>query len=250
MWFLFFVYAELVYTLAMKTSRRRQIALVLFGGTGERFGAPYPKQFVDLGKEPMFVVTLTKFSASPEVDEIYVVAEPNTLGVCRDLVLSRQIKKVKAIVKGGSCRQESARLGLEAIAATGANDNDLVLIADGDRPNITPKLISENYRVAFQMGAAVTAIPVSDSVLLGQNGNVEGYLDRSLVYLAQTPQTFVFKAIFKAHEKLAGGSFTDDASLLIHLHKKVGIVMGSPNNLKITLPKDVDTYLRLTEEKK
>lgn len=234
----------------MKNVRSRHYAIVLFGGKGERFGAPYPKQFANLGSEPMFVVTLSKFSASPSVDDILVVVEPSTFGVCRDLVLSRQIKKVKGIVKGGATRQESVRLGLEALSELGAHDYDLVLIADGDRPNVTERLIAENYRVAHEVGACLTAVPATDSVLLSENDFASDYLDRSKVYLAQTPQTFVYKEIYAAHRRLARKSFTDDASLLVHLHKKVAIIKGSPNNIKINVPKDVETYLKITEEKK
>lgn len=231
----------------MKKTRSNQIALVLFGGTGERFGAPYPKQFVDLGDEPMFVVTLRAFSLSNDVDEIYVVSEAGTIPTCRDLILSRQIKKVKAIVRGGATRQESVRLGLEAMEKGGVKENDLVLIADGDRPNVNDKLIADNFRIAYQLGACLTAIPVTDSVLLGGGDLARSYLDRNCVYLAQTPQTFRFETIYKAHEKLKDKAFTDDASLLIHLHKKVAIVRGSSKNIKITVPEDVETYLHNKE---
>ena len=233
----------------MKQVRARQIALVLFGGTGTRFGAPYPKQFVDLGSEPMFVVTLSRFSASPSVDEICVVVEPNTLGTCRDLILSRQIKKVRYLVKGGSTRQESVRLGLIHLASKGIKDDDLILIADGDRPNVNDKLIADHFITAYQFGAAVTAMPSVDSVLLGEDGFVKSYLDRNKVFFAQTPQTFKFKEIYKAHLKLANKTFTDDASLLVHLHKKVAIVEGSSGNIKITVPEDVTAFMALKEKK-
>ena len=198
----------------------------------------------------MFVVTLQRFSLSPNVDEIYVVVEPSTIGVCRDLILSRQIKKVKSLIKGGKTRQESARIGLLALEEAGVDKDDLVLIADGDRPNIPDKLIADNFLTAYQVGAAVTAIPSVDSVFFQKEGYVQSYLDREKVYRAQTPQTFRFKEILSAHKKLSGKTFTDDASLLIALHKKVAIVEGSPDNIKITVPKDVEAYLKLTEAKK
>lgn len=233
----------------MMQSRSKHIVLVLFGGTGQRFGSPYPKQFADLGKEPMFVVTLNCFSASDAVDEIYVVVEPSTVETCRDLILSRQIKKIKAIIKGGSTRQESARFGLEFLAQMNTRPDDLVLIADGDRPNVSPKLILDNFLTAYEVGSAVTAIPVTDSVLYEEQGKACKYFDRSKVYLAQTPQTFRFKTILKAHRKFAKVPVTDDASLLTMMHHKVPVVLGSKENLKITTPEDVETYLKLTTKK-
>ena len=234
----------------MMPSRSKHIVLVLFGGTGQRFGSPYPKQFADLGKEPMFVVTLNRFSASDAVDEIYVVVEPSTVETCRDLILSRQIKKIKAIVKGGSTRQESARFGLDFLAKQGVRNEDLVMIADGDRPNVGDKLILDNFLTAFELGSAVTAMPVTDSVLYEEEGKAAKYFDRKKIFLAQTPQTFRFGLIYKAHRKYAKTRVTDDASLLTLMHKKVPIVLGSKENLKITTPDDVEAYLKITAPKK
>ena len=233
----------------MKRVRRKQIVLVLFGGKGERFGADYPKQFALLGDAPMFVLTLARFAALAQVDEIYVVSEPSSIGKCRELIASYAIPKVKAIVAGKSTRQQSAKAGLEYLASIGVTDDDLVLIADGDRPNVEETIVNENFITALQLGACVTAIPVSESILLGDNGRVESYLDREKVYICQTPQTFRFGAILKAHRKGVNHRFTDDASLYAKYIGKVAIVLGKKENLKITTPEDVETYLK-TQQKK
>ena len=78
----------------------KHICVALFGGTGERFGAPYPKQFVKLGEDPMLIVTLRELSHCVDIDEIYVVAEASSRDDVYNLILANQIKKVKAILRG------------------------------------------------------------------------------------------------------------------------------------------------------
>lgn len=229
--------------------RKKQVALVLFGGKGERFGAEKPKQFELLGEENMFVTTLKAFSACSSVDAIFVVVEASTMEECRDLILKNHIGRVKAIIKGGLSRQESARRGLEYLANHGMEKDDLVLIADGDRPNVDPDIVSENFIAALELGSACTAIPVTDSVMLEDGGQISSYLDRNHVYRAQTPQTFRFGSILKAHRKGRKRPFTDDASLYQKYIGKVFLVKGSEDNIKITVKEDVDTYLRLKEKK-
>ena len=233
----------------MEKTKGKHIAIILFGGTGARFGAPIPKQLVGLGGEPMLIVTLNRFVSSPSVEEIVVVAESSTIPVTQGLISVHGFGKIKAVIPGGKTRQESARLGLEYLHQAGTADHDLVMIADGDRPNVSDTIIRLSYEKAEEVGAAVVAIKVTDSVFV-ENGKVaSSYLDREHVYLAQTPQTFRFKTIYRAHRKLARKIFTDDASLVVKLHKQVAIVPGSPLNLKITTPKDIDAYLAIKEAK-
>ena len=222
----------------------KHICIALFGGTGERFGAPYPKQFVKLGEDPMLIVTLRALSSCVDIDELYVVAEPSSRDDVYNLILAHQIKKVKAIIRGGASRQESARLALEFLKRSGLPSDAIVMIADGDRPCVDPAIVHRSYLAAEEYGASVVAIPMTDSVLCSQDGKmVSQYLDRKTVFAVQTPQTFLFSLIYRAHEKFAKRAVTDDASLVSMLHKPVAVVMGSKSNIKITVPEDVNTYL-------
>ena len=222
----------------------RHICIALFGGTGERFGAPYPKQFVKLGEEPMLVVTLRGLSRCVDIDEIYVVAEPSSRNDVYNLIVAKQIKKVKAILVGGATRQESARLGLEYLKRIGVSQDALVMLAYGDRPCVEPELVHRCYVAAEKVGASVAAIPMSESVLLSKGGErVDEYLNRDSVYVVQTPQTFAFGSIYAAHMKFKKKIVTDDASLVSKLGKPIAIVMGSRDNVKITVPDDVKAYL-------
>lgn len=223
---------------------KKHICIVLFGGTGERFGAPYPKQFVKLGDEPMLIVTLRGLSKCVDIDEIYVVAEPSSRNDVYNLILANQIKKVKAIIRGGSTRQESARFALEFLKKSGTPADAIVMIADGDRPCVEPEVVHRCFLSAERVGASVAAIPMVDSVLVSKNGKtVTDYLKREQVFAVQTPQTFLFSLIYKAHEKYRDVAVTDDASLVRMLGKEIAIVIGSRDNIKITVPADVATYL-------
>ncbi len=222
----------------------KHICIALFGGTGERFGAPYPKQFVKLDGDPMLIVTLRALSKCVDIDEIYVVAEPSSRNDVYNLILANQIKKVKAIMRGGSTRQHSARLALEFLKKSGTPADAIVMIADGDRPCVDPEIVHRCFVAAEEVGASVTAIPMTDSVLVSEDGkSVSDYLDRSQIYAVQTPQTFLFSLIYKAHHKFRDVPVTDDASLVKKLGKDIALVMGSKDNVKITVPDDVAAYL-------
>jgi len=221
----------------------KHICIALFGGTGERFGAPYPKQFVKLGDEPMLIVTLRELSRCVDIDEIYVVAEPSSRSDTYNLIVAKQIKKIKAILVGGPTRQDSARLALEFLKKSGTPNDSLVMIADGDRPCVDPELVHRCFLAAEEVGASVAAIPMSESVLMSKDGKVvDEYLNRDTVYTVQTPQTFHFSTIYRAHMKFQKKMVTDDASLVAKLGKPIAIVMGSRDNVKITVPDDVKAY--------
>lgn len=229
----------------------KHICIALFGGTGERFGAPYPKQFVKLGEEPMLIVTLSAFSQCVDIDELYVVAEPSSRDDVYNLIVSKQIRKVKAILKGGATRQESARLALEYLKRVGTPGDALVMIADGDRPCVDPELVHRCFLRAEEVGASVAAIPMTESVLLSKDGKaVTDYMNRDEVFVVQTPQTFLFSTIYKAHMKYRKKTVTDDASLVSKLGKPIGIVMGSRDNVKITVPDDVKAYFAWKAKRK
>ena len=229
----------------------KHIAIALFGGTGERFGAPYPKQFVNLGGEPMLVVTLRGLSQCVDIDEIYVVSHADSLDDTRNLIVAHQIKKIKAIIKGGNTRQASSRLALEFLKKSGTPEDAIVLICDGDRPCIDPQLIHDCFLAAEDNGASVAAVPCTDSVLLSRNGkHVDEYVPRKSVYLVQTPQAFLFRIIYKAHKNGKRKEVTDDASLLVGTKVKIAIVPGRADNIKITVPDDVKAYLAWKDKKR
>lgn len=222
----------------------KHICIALFGGTGERFGAPYPKQFVKLGEDPMLIVTLRELSHCVDIDEIYVVAEPSSRDDVYNLIVAKQIKKIKAILRGGATRQESSRLALEFLKRAGTPADALVMIADGDRPCVDPELVHKCFLAAEEKGASVVAVPMTESVLMSRDGKkVSQYLPREEVYSVQTPQTFLFATILNAHIRFRRKTVTDDASLVAMMKKPIALVPGNKDNIKITVPDDVNAYM-------
>jgi 2-C-methyl-D-erythritol 4-phosphate cytidylyltransferase len=143
--------------------------------------------------------------------------------------------KVRPVVLGGDRRRDSVRAGLVALA-----DCDLVLVHDGARPLVTPELIETVLTAAAETGAALCAVPVTDTVKRADAaGLVESTVSREHLWLAQTPQAFRCDILLRAHEELEG-DFTDDAAMVETLDLPIRIVMGSARNLKITTPEDLD----------
>lgn len=225
----------------------RHVALVLFGGSGERFGGSEPKQFVALGDRPMIAVTLEGLSACPDIEEIYVVAKTGTVQKTLDVVSHYRIPKVKAIIPGEKTRERSVYEGILYLREIGLPGDALVLVHDGDRPLIDPKVVKGNYDAAYKTGAAVTAIPATDSIIASTYGDkVDHYLPRKEIYLAQTPQTFRFSILSSSFEHVAKRNrfddFTDDASLVKSRGHEIAIVPGSRENVKITTRFDLASY--------
>lgn len=222
---------------------KTNIALVCCGGSGERYGSPIPKQFLPFEGKPLCLYAIETLQQSKLIDRILVVTKIGTMADMRKLLDESGIDKATRIVEGGSTRQESVRIGLEALKSQGAEDDDIVLIQDGDRPNLSLRLIQEGIRKAEDCGASVTAIPSSDSIFLAKDGEKAGdYLDRKTVYAVQTPQTFRFKSIYEAHQTPKEG-YTDDASMVKAMGNEVAIVIGDKQNYKINTPEDGDRFV-------
>ena len=227
----------------MKTSKF--IALVMFGGTGERFGGDEPKQFHDCGGQPLMAETLSNIADMPCIDEIYVITHPDYLDETASIIdeYLPSCNRIYGVIPGGETRHESVENALGYLEAKGEDPNTIVAIFDGDRPGIEEEIVENNLFQAQAVGACVTALPSTDSVFSSQDGEiVDAYLDRKTIFLAQTPQTFRLDIILRAYAECQNPT-TDDASLVSALGERVAIVTGSRNNDKITYPEDLRSYL-------
>lgn len=215
------------------------IALIPAAGQGKRLEGDQPKQFLPLGEKPLVAHTLMKFQLCPRINEIIFVIPKGTERYCqREIVEPNSLSKVKKIIPGGRRRQDSVRYALEAIASP----CDLVVIHDGARPFVSVKIIEQSIELAEECGAAIAAVPARDSVKrVTPELGVEASLDRSKIWLAQTPQTFSHQILKDAHRRAAEDGFygTDDAALVERLGVKVQVVPGSYKNTKITTPEDL-----------
>lgn len=239
---LLFLYGKIVF---MSYEKKKVYAIDLIGGKGLRFASLTPKQFVLVNGKPLFAYALSTLDKSPLIDEIVVVGNIDFLERTKKSVSALGLIKPYHVVPGGEKRMDSVFSALSFLKESNIDPSSIVLIQDGDRPNLSERLIEENVKAAFKTGAAVTAIPSTDSLLVNENGLASSYLVRESIYRAQTPQTFGFEIIYSAFLKVKeeNKSFTDDASIVLNNGGKVSIVMGDCTNIKINTEQDLDYLL-------
>ena len=213
--------------------------VVAAGGSARMRGAD--KLFAPLAGRPLLAHVLSRFQESPTVDRIALVLSSENLERGRDLATEYGMTKISPICLGGPRRQDSVRLGLEALG-----ECDWVFVHDGARLLVNP-LISEGLEAAQETGAAVPAVPITDTVKsAGPDGAVERTLDRSRLWAAQTPQVFRYDLLLRAHREVSA-DVTDDAAMLEALGLPVKLYLGSPLNIKVTNLEDLRTAEALLE---
>jgi 2-C-methyl-D-erythritol 4-phosphate cytidylyltransferase len=202
-------------------------------------GSTIPKQFLTLGGVPILAHSLRVLEAVPAVASVILAVPEADRDYClREIVTRYQLTKVTRVVAGGERRQDSVRHGLQEVE----NDADLVLVHDAVRPLITRDLVERAIQRAAEVGAAIVAIPMRDTVKqVGAGRLIEATVDRGRLWLAQTPQVFRAALLREAHRKahLEGFHATDDAQLLEWMGHPVAVVDGSEENIKITRPQDL-----------
>ena len=217
----------------------RTVAVVPAAGRGARMGSHIPKQFLSLGGVPILVHSLRVLEAVAAVEHVILAVPEADREYClREIVARYQFTKVTKVVAGGEHRQDSVRHGVQEVG----QEADLVLVHDAVRPLITADLVERVIRRAGEVGAAIIAIPMRDTVKqVGPEGMIEVTVDRGQLWLAQTPQVFRATVLREAHRKAHLENFhaTDDAQLLEWLGHPVAVVDGSEENIKITRPQDL-----------
>ena len=218
-------------------------AVIVAAGSASRMGG-IDKVMAPLGGTPMVARTAAAFQNCDAIAEIVIVTRPDLIRPISALCAG--MDKVRAVVAGGSSRQKSVWLGLNALS----EDIQLAAIHDGARPLVSNLVIDRTVRAANSYGAAAPAVPVKDTIKVVKGGLVEKTPDRATLQAVQTPQVFDFDllrgALKKAEEEKA--AVTDDCSAVERLGMKVKIVEGDERNLKVTTPMDLKIAEMLLEE--
>jgi 2-C-methyl-D-erythritol 4-phosphate cytidylyltransferase len=215
------------------------VAIVVAGGKGARFGSDRPKQFLELDGIPIIIHTLRQFERSGAIAEVVVVLPATETASIEPLLKKFEIKKVARVVAGGATRAQSVQSGLRAIEAA-----DLVAIHDAVRPLVTPEEIERVVKVAAASGAAILTAPVSDTIKHVVDGQVSATLPRAALRRALTPQCFRLDLLQKAYAALpeieaSGVDVSDDSILVERLGISIVAVEGNAGNIKITTPADL-----------
>jgi 2-C-methyl-D-erythritol 4-phosphate cytidylyltransferase len=223
----------------------RTVVLIPAGGLGTRLGSRTPKQFLALGGGPILAATVAHFARHPAIEAIVVAAPAAHVERARRALRRVRSRAAVTVVPGGQTRQESVWLALQAAP----DDAGLVVVHDAVRPFIAKGLIDDVLRAARAVGAAICALPVTETVKRVRGDEVEATIDRTGLWTVQTPQAFRAELLREAHEKARrdGMVGTDDAALVERLGHPVKVVRGLEGNLKITTPEDLRRARRMTE---
>lgn len=205
-------------------------------GKGKRMGAGKNKLLIELQGIPVFIHTLLVFDQDDACQELLISIHPDDQEEMSYLINHYQIQKKITFVMGGAERQHSIYNALKRIDGDG-----IVLVHDAARPFIQKALIAQLVQSAKQHGASVVAVPVKDTIKKVENGMVIETVERSSLWAIQTPQAFRISLLQEANQLAERTGFlgTDDASLVENLGKKVAIIEGDYNNIKLTTPEDL-----------
>lgn len=207
--------------------------VIVGAGSSTRMGG-VDKVFAPLAGLPLVAHALIAAGRCASVDQIVLVVAAERLTEARHLLTPGRFSKLSAVVPGGARRQDSVLAGLEALV-----DPEVVAIHDAARPLVTPAIFAAGFEAARRTGAAVSALPVVDTLKrVTADGSIAATVPRDGLWTVQTPQVFHYALLLSAH-RAATGDVTDDAMLVEALGHPIHVFPGSPRNLKVTTPDDL-----------
>jgi 2-C-methyl-D-erythritol 4-phosphate cytidylyltransferase len=220
------------------------VAIVVAGGKGVRFGGDRPKQFLEVNGSPIIIHTLRQFERCREIGSVVVVLPAEETAGFQSLIEKFALQKVARVIAGGATRAQSVKQGLATIA-----EAEVVAVHDGVRPLVTPDEIDNVVKAAGESGAAILVARVADTIKEVRSDRVVSTLPRVNLRRALTPQCFRLDVLRRAYQQLeefeaAGIEVTDDSFLVERLGVNVTIIEGNSANIKIT--KEVDLVFAAT----
>ena len=223
----------------------RITAILPAAGLGTRMGAETPKQFLELGGEPLVIFTLRRLAACSAITDFILATRAEELSFLEDRVARARIGRPARVVHGGETRQQSVGNALAQVAA----ETEIVMVHDAVRPFVTVEQLDRLIAEARERGSVILGIPAIDTVkevkrssLPEDVARITGTIPRERIVLAQTPQAFRYRILREAFARAEADGVTssDEASLVERLGQDVYVVLGSERNLKITRPADMD----------
>ncbi len=221
----------------------KKYAIIVAAGSGDRMGTTVPKQFLPLRGKPVIWYSLSAFLDTYDDIEIVLVLPKNHMDTGRNIMqLSSDPARVMAI-PGGATRFHSVQHGLQYV-----RQDSVVFVHDGVRCLVSKELIERCYQGALSFGSAIPVIASKDSVRLVQ-GQDNFPLERNLVKLVQTPQTFLSTLLLPAYAAPYQEKFTDEATVVEAAGHPVHLVEGDSTNIKLTTPLDLALAERLLQDR-
>lgn len=230
------------------------IGVIFAGGVGKRMNSRVkPKQFINVYGKPIIIHTLEIFENHADIDAIVVACLGEWIPYLEELLVKFNIRKVKRIVPGGSSGQGSIYNGLAAAEELAGGEKSIVLIHDGVRPLIHEETISDNIASVREHGSAITSVKVKETVLVvSEDNSIDSVPRREDTRLARAPQSFYLDEIIGAHRRAmeeGRHDFIDSCSMMQYYGKKLYLIEGPQENIKITTPDDFYTMRALLDAK-
>jgi 2-C-methyl-D-erythritol 4-phosphate cytidylyltransferase len=221
------------------------LAILVAAGRGERMGAGRPKAFLAVAGQTLLVRSARALRDAPSVGTIVAVVPADALDEARSLLDASVPGCV--VVAGGGRRQDSVKAGLDALPERFAG---VVLVHDAARPFVPAGVVEAVAAAARAHGAAIPAVPLTDTVKEVRDARVTGTLDRSRLAAAQTPQAFRRDVLVRAYERAFAdaATLTDESMAVERLGLPVACVDGSARNRKLTTPDDLEWAERLVQD--
>jgi len=216
----------------------KKYAVIVAAGTGSRMGGDLPKQYLLLDGKPVLMHTVEKFAVHPDLN-LVLVLHPAMEDYWGNLCRVHGFAVPHAIVHGGATRFQSVRNAVDFILEKEPDPGRcIVAIHDAARPFVSPGLIEKSYQATAVFGATVAAVAAVSSIRMGSVGQNTA-LDRSKVWLVQTPQTFTADLLAEGFKQQESETFTDDASVIEKMGHPIHIIEGEQGNIKLTHPEDL-----------
>ena len=221
-------------------------ALILSGGSGQRFGNNKPKQYLEIAAKPIIGYCIDAFQNNPEIDTITIVLAEEWKRYIDNYIHDNEITKFSSFAKSGCSRQHSILSGLESIYSTYANDDDLVIIHDAARPCVSDDIIHDCIITLKNFSMAMPVINVKDTVYYSENGmTISKLLNRDCLFAGQAPEGCHLGPYLDINRKMTDAELsatrgTCEAGFKYGL--SVGMFNGDEGNYKITVPQDLEKF--------
>ena len=226
------------------------IAIILAAGSGERMKSDVSKQFILVNDLPLFMYSIKAFNQNRSIDSIFIVTKEEDLDAVKAECKKHKILKFRNVIPGGTTRQESVYNALKYLKGK-TNGDDNILIHDSARPLVSQDIINSNLNALKECDAVETAVKATDTIIKSDDGqSINQVENRETIFQVQTPQSFKYSIILKAHQKAKEDGFigTDDAGLVLRMNHPVHIVLGNKNNFKVTNPEDLDLLIAIIKK--
>jgi 2-C-methyl-D-erythritol 4-phosphate cytidylyltransferase len=216
------------------------IAIILAGGSGTRFGSNIPKQFLRLAGKYIIEYTIETFEENRYIDEICIIANEEYFEKYEDIIKTNDYKKVKKIISGGKTRQDSSYAAIKEYQNIKCN----LIFHDAVRPFVSNRIINDTIKALDKYNGVDVAISTADTIIEVENNLIKNIPNRDKLKRGQTPQAFKIETIKQSYEKYLNDnkkvSFTDDCGLVrYYLNENIYVVEGEETNIKITYPADL-----------